>query len=277
MNLAASACGAAYPCSTFQIMKQKKATVHTPPLYHHYTTVTSTNTIALEQAATGAAHGTMIHADSQTGGRGRGGRQFLSPQGGLYFSLILRPELDISSLPLTTLAAGVAICTAIRQLTRTKVQLKWPNDLYFAGRKLAGILTETGPVRRSGQAEYVAIGVGINVLPAGETFPAELRKNVISLTEMSSTRPDIDSLIHSLATAIPSSVRQLEQNKAAVLANWRRFDCLLNKQLNYHTPAGIIQATGTGLADDGQYGIVDQHGIRHQVLAGDLTPISLAE
>ena len=250
--------------------------MHTPH-YHHYTTVPSTNTLALQQAAQGAAHGTIIHADCQSGGRGRGGRQFLSPRGGLYFSLILRPQLESSRLPLITLAAGVAICTTIRQLSGKKVQLKWPNDLYFSGRKLAGILTETGPVRRGGQAEFVVVGAGINIQPADAQFPAALRKNVISLAELGSTELDIDSLLHTLVAAINAAVSNLEQDKAALLAQWRQLDYLLGRKLNFHSPAGIIPATGTGLADDGQYGIVDQHGIRHQVLAGDLTPISLVK
>ncbi len=248
--------------------------MHTP-LYHHFTSVVSTNTIAVELAGEGANHGTIIHADCQTGGRGRAGRQFISPAGGLYFSLILRPQLETRDLPLVTLAAGVGICTTIRQITDKNVQLKWPNDLYLSGQKLAGILTESGPIRSGGQAEFIVIGVGINMNPADAAFPAPLQEKVISLAEMVRSLPDRNSLLQSLVTAMVSSVQKLYSDKTAVLAAWRQFDYLMDRQLNYHTSGEIIPATGRGLADDGQYVIVDHRGTRHHVVAGDLSPIRL--
>jgi BirA family biotin operon repressor/biotin-[acetyl-CoA-carboxylase] ligase len=114
---------------------------------HHFAIVDSTNSIALDLARQGAAQGTVVHADQQTGGRGRNGRQFCSPPGGLYFSVILRPELELVDFPLLTLAAGVGLCRGISKTTGVQLQLKWPNDLYFADKKLGGILTESGPLR----------------------------------------------------------------------------------------------------------------------------------
>ena len=153
-------------------------------LYHHFLSLESTNTLAVSMAEQGAEHGTVIHADRQTGGRGRGGRQFESPAGGLYFSLILRPELDVSVLPLITLAAGTCLCTSIREIAAVPVMMKWPNDLYLYERKLAGILTESGHIRR-GRADFVVIGVGLNVTTMPEQFSLELRRKSISLAACS--------------------------------------------------------------------------------------------
>lgn len=244
-------------------------------LYHHFTTVDSTNTIAVDMAGQGAGHGTIIHADCQTGGRGRGGREFFSPVGGLYFSLILRPEVEIRDLPLITLAAGVGLCTGIRKAINVDVQLKWPNDLYLNGQKLAGILTESGPVRKGGQAEFIVIGIGINTKTEAERFPVALRKKIISLSEVTNTAVDSDTLLQSLAAAVFSAIQRLSRDKNGLLIDWRHFDYLLGRQLNYVGHDKMVSATGAGLADDGRYVIVDQQGVRHHVLAGDLNPISL--
>ncbi|MCW5198275.1 biotin--[acetyl-CoA-carboxylase] ligase, partial [Desulfobulbus sp. F3] len=131
-------------------------------MLHHFSVLGSTSDVAAELARQGAEQGTVVHADYQTGGRGRNGRHFCSPSGGLYFSVILRPALEQTDLPLLTLAAGVGLCRGLMAAVSVHPQLKWPNDLYCADRKLGGILTESGPLR-AGLPEFVVIGVGINV------------------------------------------------------------------------------------------------------------------
>ena len=221
-----------------------------------------------------APHGTVIHADCQTGGRGRGGREFLSPVGGLYFSLIVRPELKPADLPLITLAAGVGLCNGIRQVADVSVQLKWPNDLYLEDKKLAGILTESGAMRHGGQPEFIVIGVGINVTTDPDQFPSPLRNKIISLSHCADPGTDTDTLLQILVKTILAAVEKLGNNKDALLADWRHLDYLRHRSLDYVTD-NIIPATGVGLADDGQYVIVDQQGAEHYILAGDLNPISL--
>jgi len=132
---------------------------------HHFTTVESTNTLALRMAEKGAGHGTVIYADRQTGGRGRGGREFFSPDGGLFFSLILQPELKNQDLPLVTLAAGVGMCRAIRAMSTVDVRLKWPNDLYIEERKIGGMITNV-------LHNTLVCGVGLNLQQPDDTFGA---------------------------------------------------------------------------------------------------------
>ncbi len=244
-------------------------------LYYHFSSIASTNTVAVDMAEQGAEHGTVVHADSQAGGKGRGERRFESPAGGLYFSLILRPELELEDLPLITLAAGTCLCSSIREAASVPIMMKWPNDLYLHERKLAGILTESGPIRSSsnGRADFVVIGVGINMTTAPEQFPPELRQTCISLASVADSCPRIKILLPLLVNALLRASQQLGQDKEALLAEWRTFDYLRGRPLRYSQHEQKIQATGIGLAEDGQYIILDSQGIEHRVTAGDLNPI----
>ncbi len=244
-------------------------------LYHYFPTIDSTNTLAVNMAKQGAEHGTVVHADRQTGGRGRGGRQFESPAGGLYFSLILRPELDVSVLPLITLAAGTCLCTSIREAASVPVLMKWPNDLYLHERKLAGILTESGSIRR-GRADFVVIGVGLNVTTTPEQFSPELRRRSISLASCPvdfAGPQEVEALLPLLVKALHRASQRLHEDKEQLLAEWRAFDYLRGRQLHYVRHDNEISATGIGLAEDGQYIILDDQEVEHRVIAGDLNPI----
>ena len=221
-------------------------------LYHYFPTINSTNTLAVNMAEQGAEHGTVIHADRQAAGRGRGGREFESPAGGLYFSLILRPELDVSVLPLITLAAGTCLCASIREIAAVPVMMKWPNDLYLYERKLAGILTESGPIRR-GRANFVVIGVGLNVTTTPEQFSSELRRKSISLAACSvdstepTSYPQVDTLLPLLVKALHRASERLGEDREQLLAEWRAFDYLRGRQLHYVRHDNEISATGIGL------------------------------
>ncbi len=246
-------------------------------LYYHFSSIASTNTVAVNMAEQGAEHGTVIHADSQTSGKGRGGRRFESPAGGLYFSLILRPELELKDLPLITLAAGTSLCSTLREKVSVPVMMKWPNDLYLHDRKLAGILTESGPVRcaSNGRADFVVIGVGINMTTAPEQFPTELRQTCIALANVAESCPREEILLPQLVNALLRACQQLGQDKKALLAEWRTFDYLQGRSLRYLCHETELQATGIGLAEDGQYIILDSQGIKHRVTAGDLNPVKM--
>jgi BirA family biotin operon repressor/biotin-[acetyl-CoA-carboxylase] ligase len=237
---------------------------------HHFSVLASTSSLALALARQGAEQGTVVQADSQTGGRGRNGRQFCSPPGGLYFSLILRPELAPADFPLLTLAAGVGLSRGISKTAGIRPQLKWPNDLYLEGRKLGGILTESGPLR-AGLPEFVVVGVGINAAAPPEQFPPELRGRIITLAEAGAELSSAD-LLPSLAEALLAAAEQLQKDKAALLAEWRAQDYLLGRPLEYCSEGKVIPAVGAGLAEDGRYVVIDRQHCEHLVTAGDLLP-----
>lgn len=136
--------------------------------------IPSTNTALKEAAAAGAKHGTVLIAASQSAGRGRRGRSFFSPDGtGLYISVLLRPALPADRALRITTAAAVAAADAIGEVTGANVQIKWVNDLFLSGRKIAGILTEAA-TDTDGSLSYAVLGIGINVAPPTGGFPQEI-------------------------------------------------------------------------------------------------------
>ncbi len=239
-------------------------------MLHHFSVLGSTSDTAAELARQGAAQGTVVLADRQRSGRGRNGRQFCSPPGGLYFSVILRPALEPADFPLLTLAAGVGLAQGLKRMTGVQPLLKWPNDLYFADRKLGGILTESGPLR-AGLPEFVVVGVGINIAaPPPEDLPPELRRRVISLAEAGAAAVSTAGLLPGLVEELLAAAQRLQTDKTALLAEWRSLDYLRGRPLEYVSGDGVIPAVGAGLAEDGRYIIIGRSGSEHRVMAGEI-------
>ncbi len=223
----------------------------------------------------GAKHGTIIYADRQTGGRGRAGRVFVSPVGGLYFSIILRLQLDVINVPLITLAAGVGLCAGLALSGCAKVWLKWPNDLYLNDRKLGGILTESSPFLPGAGPEFVVVGAGINVKSLPDQFPASLRGSVSSLEHEDDFALEVEELLSPLVVSMLSAMDRLADNREQILAQWRARDYLLNRELSYKGTRGLSRAIGIGLASDGRYVVRDRNGVEHRIVAGDINPLRL--
>jgi BirA family transcriptional regulator, biotin operon repressor / biotin---[acetyl-CoA-carboxylase] ligase len=145
---------------------------------HFFPSIHSTNTHAMAEGDAGAPDGSVYFADEQTAGRGRGAHEWSSPPGsGLYVSILLRPAIAPADVLWLSLAAGLAVRQAVRQVTSLECDLRWPNDLLFGSRKFCGILTElNAEVTR---VRHLVIGVGINVHQP--EFPPELRDVATSL------------------------------------------------------------------------------------------------
>lgn len=146
----------------------------------YFEEIGSTNTEALVWAAGGGPEGGVVVADHQTGGRGRWDRSWFSAPGKLLqFSLILRPNIEPSRHGLITAGLGVAVATAIRELTNLPVEIKWPNDVVFEGRKLAGMLVESTMGERGIDAAICGIGINVHLEP--DDLPYELKDRASSL------------------------------------------------------------------------------------------------
>jgi BirA family biotin operon repressor/biotin-[acetyl-CoA-carboxylase] ligase len=154
---------------------------------HFLPSIGSTNGYAMEQAEAGAPDGSVYFADEQTDGRGRGAHTWASAVGaGLYVSVLLRPRMAAADALWISLAAGLAVQSAVRQATSLEADVRWPNDLLLGKRKFCGILTELSadsPAPRgngeAAQVRHAVVGIGINVHQAA--FPAELREIATSL------------------------------------------------------------------------------------------------
>lgn len=147
-----------------------------------YNSLESTNTTAKELAVAGAEHGTVIISDCQTMGRGRYSRNFFSPSGGLYMSIVLRPEgLRFDNPTAVTAFAAVSVCEAIESISKKEPKIKWVNDVFLDGKKVCGILTEAVTDFESGGLDWVVLGIGINVSVPTEAFPGGLQSTATSI------------------------------------------------------------------------------------------------
>jgi BirA family biotin operon repressor/biotin-[acetyl-CoA-carboxylase] ligase len=236
----------------------------------------STNLMALEAGEQGAAPGTVVAASSQTGGRGRLNRSWLSPPGmGLYFSVILRPKIAPENLPKITLAAGLAVCKAVEAAYGIFPKIKWPNDLQLDGRKFAGILTETGSMQNvsTGQQPLVVVGVGLNLFPPAGGFPAELKERATALSLHADSDVSGEILMEACVSFIEEGVQRLQMGDfAEILQEWMQRDAIKDKILTWVTPRGQkVNGVSLGPDADGILRIRDAAGTIHAVLSGDIS------
>ena len=138
-----------------------------------YRVVDSTNSEAKRLASAGEKRDLLLVAETQTAGRGRSGRSFLSPEGGLYMSFLLHPAFSAEESTRLTTAAAVAVCEAVEEISGKKTGIKWVNDVFLDGKKITGILVEASLSLENGGLEYAVVGIGVNVYePRGGFEPA---------------------------------------------------------------------------------------------------------
>jgi BirA family biotin operon repressor/biotin-[acetyl-CoA-carboxylase] ligase len=229
----------------------------------------STNDEAARLARAGAARGTVVIAERQTAGRGRDGRVWESPPGGLYLSAVLRPPLPIAAVPPMTLAIGIGLCEAARSFGAPSV-LKWPNDLLVDGRKLAGVLVEAQS--QGNRLESVIVGIGINL---GGELPATLGERAITLAEAAGTTIDRDAFIERLLADVERWVdRYVAVGLEAIIPAWR--DRMALGLVARATPSGVgtaLEGVVEGLDDEGALLLRDDDGNVHKVRSGDVEVI----
>lgn len=234
----------------------------------------STNSLALALARKPeTATGSLVVAESQSRGRGRLGRSWLSPAGsGLYFSLLLRPELEIADLPKLTLAAGLALARAVAGCANCAPGLKWPNDLYLAGKKCGGILTETEAIAGAGPAAVV-IGIGLNVSTREEEFPGDLAGKATSLFAATGQVLDRGQLLLAILRELDLVVPRLEQGDfPGILAQWRTMDIHRNQEVSWVNSQGrVVSGHSLGPDQEGLLRIRDGAGQIHTVISGDVS------
>jgi BirA family biotin operon repressor/biotin-[acetyl-CoA-carboxylase] ligase len=172
----------------------------------HYFRTGSTNVLALEVGAAGAPEGTVFLAEEQTAGRGRGGHTWHSARaGGIYCSVLLRPHLPPTQVLLLSLAAGLAVRSAVLEVSGLEADLKWPNDLLLGNKKFCGILTEMHS--EATRVRHVVVGVGLNVNQ--KSFPQEIRDQATSLYLESRTTCSRVELVGALLKSLDREYRAL--------------------------------------------------------------------
>ena len=236
-----------------------------------YQQIDSTNRVAKELAAEGRPSGTVVLAASQSAGRGQYGRSFSSPEGGLYFSLLLEPDIPTEALPLITLVTGLACRNVLCQTFNLHPLIKWPNDMYLGGKKVAGILCENVLLTYlpCSQAKVI-IGVGLNVNNCKEDFAAEIQPIITTLFEHLHVTVELESLLALLVEAITKNVAMLRYDRQRLLTEWQLYDFLLHKRVVHASDATLIHGIGSGITAQGLYRIQEDSGVEHAVIGGQL-------
>ena len=235
-----------------------------------YDTTDSTNTRAKALAKAGAPHGTVVLAGCQTGGRGRMGRQFHSPEDlGVYLSVILRPQCRADALMHLTCAVAVAVCDAVESACGIRPGVKWINDLVLSGKKLGGILTELSIDPGTGMADFAVVGIGINCAHKQADFPEDLQSIATSLA--------MEALPHdpaALSAALVDSLWRLScalGEKDGQMARYRR-DCItLGKEITGHRADGVFPGTALDIDGDGGLLVRREDGSIITVSSGEVS------
>ncbi len=230
--------------------------------------IDSTNTRAKQLASAGCPHGTVLIADSQTGGRGRMGRSFASPKGtGVYLTVVLRPDCFPQDLMHLTCAAGVAVCQASESFCGLQVGLKWVNDFVLGKKKLGGILTELAIDSKTGTVDYAVVGIGINC----NAVPAEVREIAISLSEALGKPADRAAFTTAVLASLEEMSRSLFMEKDAIMDRYRKACITLGQEVCLLQ--GDTVRYGTALDVDPEGGLIVSYadGTRETVNSGEVS------
>ncbi|UVI32426.1 biotin--[acetyl-CoA-carboxylase] ligase [Paenibacillus spongiae] len=213
--------------------------------------VDSTQNIAQRLAEEGAPEGTLVIAEQQTNGRGRMGRNWISPPGkGVWMSLILRPSLPLQFAPQLTLLAAVALCRALKELAPLDIGIKWPNDLLVGGKKISGILLESSA--EDERIRYVVAGIGISVNLTEDDYPEALRDTATSLRIELGNELDRTEIIAAFIRHFQQLYTLYQQEGFSPIQSlWEALSVTLNKPVKLLTPAGQVEGTPIGLSESG--------------------------
>jgi BirA family biotin operon repressor/biotin-[acetyl-CoA-carboxylase] ligase len=234
-----------------------------------FDTIESTNTEALNQAVRGADEGLCVVARQQTAGRGRHGRVWISPEdAGLYFSVVLRPKIEMRFFPLITLMAAIAVHDALETLYDFECDIKWVNDVHVQGKKICGILAEAAETKKGAA---IIVGIGINL--KSSNFPPEIAEIATSIEAETKIAPDTEMLLQNLTANLSQYYDLLggESGAENIRTEWtRRSSYAFGKSVKVTTENEIFSGATRGIETDGALRVETENGEIRTVRAGDV-------
>lgn len=232
----------------------------------HYDSISSTMEKAFALAVDGQKEGTVVCAETQTKGKGRMGRNWNSPSGkGIYVSIILRPRLSPAVVSQLTLLSAAAVCAAIRQATGLEVTIKWPNDILFGKKKIAGILTEISAEMDC--VRFVIVGIGINV----NTAPTQLPEHATSLKSIASKKISRVKVLQAVLNTFETEYREFtDKGFKPVIKKWKELSSTLGSRVCLSDQNGAIQGEAVDLDEFGGLMIKQDNGIVIKRMSGDV-------
>lgn len=236
----------------------------------YYDEIDSTNTRINKLAKLGACEGTVVWADHQTAGKGRRGRRWESPAGtNLYFSILLRPDIEPEKAPMLTLVMAYSVAKVITEQERLSVQIKWPNDLILSKKKICGILTEMTLSAR--EIEHVTVGIGINVNTT--EFPEELQDKATSLYLEKGSLVDRGKLLHRILEEFQKQYQRFLgiQDLSFLLNEYNQMLINKNREVLVLEPGWKYQAKALGINQKGELLVRKDDGSEEAVFAGEVS------
>ena len=235
----------------------------------YLTETASTNTLAMELAAQGAVEGTVVIAEVQTGGKGRMGRNWVSPKGNLFFSAILRPDVSPHHAPLMTLAGAVAVATALRNISGVEAGIKWPNDILINGKKVCGLLTEMSA--ETDRIRHLVLGVGINCNMDPGLLPRDVQGSATSLAVAAQGTVDRTRVLAGALIELDRWYRAFLTDRRGILDAWKDLNVTIGRQIAVSGAGETLTGTAAGIDAEGRLLVTLADGSTRTVAAGDVT------
>jgi BirA family transcriptional regulator, biotin operon repressor / biotin---[acetyl-CoA-carboxylase] ligase len=238
----------------------------------NYESVDSTNTLGAG-LADDVEEGAVILAETQRRGRGRLGKQWISPGGNIYMSVVLKPRLKPADLSIITLMTAVACARSLRKITSLDIKIKWPNDLMISGRKVGGILSEIST--KGKQITNAVVGIGINVNSQIEAYPDEVKGKATSLRNEAMKEFSREEIVADILDEMCVWYGLLtDQGREVVLGEWKQLTCTLGKEVQVAAGDDIFTGIAEAVDDAGNLLIRMTSGDLRRVSAGDVTMLS---
>lgn len=230
----------------------------------YFDEVDSTNDIAKKMGSL-SDEGTVVIAEMQDSGRGRKGDHWVSPRGGVWMSVILKPNVVPAYAPRFTLMAGVAVARAIREFG-IEASLKWPNDVLVGDKKVCGILTEMDA--ETDQINFVVIGIGINVNVLLEDLSEDFRSSSTTLSEVKGEELDRIAFVQALLRALEDEyVRSKTLGFSSILEEWKSLSSTIGRDVDVVTPQRMISGKAVGITENGTLLVETAEGME-EIVAG---------
>jgi len=243
---------------------------------YYFDSIDSTQNQALKMADDPANNGTVIIAAEQTGGKGRSGRKWVSPKGGIWLSIILQPKFDISITTLFPIASALALSNALEKTLKISPELKWPNDLTIKGKKIAGMLVDAS--LESNRIENLVLGVGINFDVNVKQIEKTLKgsPNFYGVASLSDQKKKVRpiQLVQTFLVELEKICDLLNTKQTKeIISEWTKRSSTIGKNVELDTRDGKIKGKAIKIDEDGALIVLD-NGKRSRVIAGDIIHLS---
>jgi BirA family biotin operon repressor/biotin-[acetyl-CoA-carboxylase] ligase len=235
---------------------------------HYFNEVDSTNEVAKYLAEKGAEDGTVVVAETQNKGKGRRGKTWISPPGGIWMSVILRPEIPPHRASQLTLVTGVVVAKTIKEELNIDVGIKWPNDILIGDKKVCGILTEVNATMD--KVNYLVVGIGIDMNVDVPMLPSDLQKGATSLKNELDTEINGALLVQKFLLKFENIYNDFKDGKLPEILNeWRAMSSTIGTSVEVRTRGKRVQGYAVGINKEGILILEMEDGSLRKMISGE--------